>query len=477
MITKSLGMLLMLEAACMLPSLGVAILFGQGDAAAFAVSIAIPALIGALGLLVKQKPGDLYARDGFALVGMGWILVSFVGALPYVLSGAIPSIPDALFESMSGFSTTGASILSEVESLPKGIMFWRNFTNWLGGLGVLVLLIAVLPAKASSIHIMQAESPGPYVDKFVPKIGRVAKMLYIIYSVMTLIQALLLMAGGMPAFDAALHAFGTASTGGFSNRNLSVAAYNSPYIENVITVFMILFGVNLSLYNLLLKGKFKAVWQDEELRFYLLSLSAAIILIAANLAVSSGMNVLESLRYSAFQVGSVTTTTGFSTADINAWPVFSKCILMLMMFMGGCAGSTAGGIKCMRILLMLKGVGIEIWKIIHPKAVNVLKLNGKPVEEDIHIGILTYFFLYIFIFAASTLAVSLDGQDLVTSATASLATLSNIGPGLGLVGPAGNYALFSDFSTVVLTINMLLGRLEIYPVILCIPAFWRRNRI
>lgn len=479
MILKSLGSVLCIEAVCMVPSLLVSIIYCQGDTSSFLLTIAILLLLG-LGLRsVKTETTTIYARDGFAIVALGWLLVSLFGALPFFISGAVPSVIDALFESASAFSTTGASIIREIEGIPKGIVFWRSSAHWMGGMGVLVMMIAILPSvKASTLHIMKAESPGPAPGKFVPKIKETAKILYIIYIVMTAVQVIFLLAGGMPLYDSLIHAFGTASTGGFSSRNASVGAYGSVYIETVITVFMLLFGINFSLYYALLKGNMKSLFRDEELRFFLGTVLVASLLIVINTYGSVFQSIGESIRYTSFQVSSVITTTGYATADFTLWPTFSQGLLVILMFMGASAGSTAGGLKCIRILLLFKIVKREVIKIIHPRSVQTVKINGRIVDEEILSGVLTFFFAYIAVFTISIAFVLLDNKDLLSSSTAVVACLSNIGPGLGIVGPAGNFADFSLISKAVLTLCMIIGRLEIYPILLLFaPTFWKRVNI
>ncbi|HHU48304.1 MAG: TrkH family potassium uptake protein [Caldicoprobacterales bacterium] len=479
MIFKSIGTVLCIEAACMLPSLLVAFIYREADTLSFAVSMFITAVTGFLLLRIKTPISRIYTRDGFAIVALGWLHVSAFGALPFLLSGSIPSVIDAFFESASGFSTTGASILRNVEALPKSILFWRSFTHWMGGIGVLILMIAILPSvNASTINIMKAESPGPAPGKLVPKIRQTAEILYIIYIVLTAIQVVLLLAGGMTIYDALIHAFGTASTGGFSSRNASVAAYSSVYTETVITVFMFLFGVNFTLYYMVFKRNIKSVLRDEELRFYFGVVITAIVLIVLNINGTVYQSIGESIRYAAFQVSSIITTTGYATADFNIWPAFSQVILVLLMFIGACAGSTGGGLKCIRVILLFKIIKREIAKLNHPKAVQTVKINGRIVDEETLSGVMAFFFFWILIFAVSVLIVSLDGKDLITSTTAVTATLNNIGPGLGLVGPVGNYADLSVLSKAVLSVCMIVGRLEIYPImLLCFSSFWKRSSI
>lgn len=479
MVLKSIGTVLCIEAVCMLPSLAVSLIYRQGDTVSFILSILAVAAVGFGLRLVRPVTTNIYARDGFAIVALGWLLVSAFGALPFVISGAAPSIVDAMFESASGFSTTGASILTNIEASPRGILFWRSFTHWMGGMGVLILMIAILPSvKANTLHIMKAEAPGPSPGKFVPKIRQTAKILYLIYVALTAVEVVFLLAGGMPLYDALIHAFGTASTGGFSSRNASIAAYGSVYIETVITVFMLMFGVNFTLYYTALKGNIKSVLRDEELRFYAGAVVTAIILITLNINGAVYQSTGESVRHAAFQVGSIITTTGYATTDFNVWPVLSQCILVLLMFVGASAGSTGGGIKCVRIVLLFKIIKREIDKIIHPQAVKPVKLNGRAVEEGILSGVMAFFFFSMLIFVVAVLAVALEGRDIVSSVSAVAACLNNIGPGLGLVGPAGNYAGLSMFSKGILSVCMIVGRLEIYPVmLLCFPSFWRRINI
>lgn len=479
MIVKNLGILMMVEAACMLPSLFVSFIYGQDDYAAFLITIA---LLAAPGFAVSRIPTpnkSIYARDGFAITAFGWIIVSLFGALPAYISGSIPSYINALFECVSGFTTTGATILTEVESLPKGILFWRSFTHWMGGMGVLVLMLAILPAAgASTLHIMRAESPGPNPGKLVPKMGQTAKILYLMYIVLTVIQVILLLIAGMPLYDSLIHTFGTAGTGGFSNMNRSVGAYNNVFAEVIITVFMFIFGVNFTLYYQALKGGIRSIFRDEEFRFYLGTVLASIALITFNILGANFDTFWESLRHASFQVSTIITTTGYSTTDFNLWPVFSKTILVVLMFVGACAGSTAGGIKCVRFVLLFKTIKHEILKIIHPRSVYTVKYGGKTVDDDTLSGVWTYFFSYIVIFTIALLIVSLDGMDMVTTFTSVATTIGNVGPGLEVCGPYGSFAGFSNLSKIIFSFVMLFGRLEIFPMlILFTPAFWKKVNI
>ncbi|NMA67570.1 MAG: TrkH family potassium uptake protein [Clostridiaceae bacterium] len=479
MILKTLGFLLIIEAASMLPSLLVSLIYKESDFIAFLITIIVLLESGAILYSIKVKNTNLYSRDGFAIVSIGWIMVSIFGTLPFIISGAIPSFLDAFFECVSGFTTTGSSILKEVESLPKGILFWRSSTNWLGGMGVLVLTLAILPkAGATAFQIMKAESPGPNPDKLVPKISQTAQILYSIYLGLTAILVILLIIAGMPVYDSFIHALGTAATGGFSNMNLSVGAYNNTFIEIIISVFMFIFGINFTLHYYALKGNIKSIFKDEEFRFYSGVVIISIILITINLTGIVFNSIGESLRHASFQVSSVITTTGYSTYDFNLWPTFSKSILVLLMFIGASAGSTGGGMKCIRFVVVLKTIKRELKKVIHPRSVHTVKIGGRNLDEGVLSGVTAYFFSFFSIFVIAILLISLDGKDLITTFTSVVTTINNIGPGLGQVGSLGNFADFSGFSKLVFSVVMLFGRLEIFPVmILFTPAFWRRANI
>ncbi|HHW23456.1 MAG TPA: TrkH family potassium uptake protein [Clostridiaceae bacterium] len=479
LILKNLGIVMMIGAAAMLPSLIVSVIYAQNDMIAFLITIFLMVALGYCMFRIPVRNKNIYTRDGFAIASMAWILLSFFGALPFFLSGCIPSFVDAFFESVSGFTTTGSSILREVESLPKGILFWRSFTNWIGGMGILVMMLAVLPeAGATTVQIMKAESPGPDPGKLVPKIGQSAKILYNMYTVLTFILIILLLIGGMPLYDTLVHAFSTAGTGGFSNRNLSVGAYDNAYYEIVIAVFMFIFGVNFSLYYQAIKGNIKNLFKDEEFRFYLFAFIGAVLLMSWNIYGSIFDNIWESLRHSLFQASTIMTTTGFSSTNFDLWPSFSKSILVMLMFIGASAGSTAGGIKCVRFVLLFKTIKREVGRIIHPRSVYTVKYGGKTVDNDVLSGIMNYFFVYIVVFSAALLIISLDGFDFVSNFTAVAATIGNVGPGLGIVGPMGSFADYSDLSKIVFSFAMLFGRLEIYPMlILFTPMFWKRVNI
>lgn len=479
LIVKNLGYVLIIEAASMLPSLFVSLLNRQDDFSSFLITILLLLVLGTAASRINVGYENLYTRDAFALVALSWLLMSAFGALPFFLSGAIPRFIDAFFECVSGFTTTGSTILNDIENLPKGLLFWRSFTHWIGGMGVLVLTLAVMPStKAGSLHIMQAESPGPLPGKLVPKIGQTAKILYAIYLAMTLVLLLLLHIAGLPIYDAFIHAFGTAGTGGFSNMNESVGAYHNLAVEIIITVFMLMFGVNLSLYYQAIKGNPKAFLHNEEFLFYMGTVVISTVLIMCNTVGTVYQNFGEALRHASFQVSSIITTTGYATADFNLWPTFSKVILIILMFVGACAGSTGGAMKCIRILLLFRIAKREVVKIIHPRSIYSVKIGGKVVDEETQIGVLTYFFFYLVAIACSTLVVTLEEKDLVTSVTAVISAIGNVGPGLGLVGPMGNFSSFSLLSKIVLSLDMIVGRLEILPVLLIFsPSSWRRANI
>ena len=475
MICFVIGRILLTEAALLMLPMAVALVYGEA-AIPFLIPALLTALIGLVLGLRAPKRSNLYARDGFAVVALAWVLMSVFGALPFVISGDIPNFVDAFFETVSGFTTTGASILTEIEPLGRGVLFWRSFTHWVGGMGVLVFVMAILPMSAGDghgMHLMRAEVPGPSVGKLVSRMGDTAKILYGIYLVMTIIEIVLLLLGGMPLFDACIHAFGTAGTGGFSNRNLSVGAYNSPYFDVVIGVFMLLFGVNFNLYYFLLIKRFRDVFHSEELRTYLLIVAAAVAAIAADIFRIYG-SVAQSLRYAFFQVASIITTTGFATADFNVWPEFSRAILVILMFVGACAGSTGGGIKVARLLLLLKSTRRNINQMLHPRKVLLVRDNDQVVDEKILANTNAYLAAYVIILFVSFMVVSLDGFSTGTNFSAILCCFNNIGPGLEAVGPTCNFSHFSVLSKLVLIFDMLLGRLEIFPLlVLFSPQTWR----
>lgn len=471
-------MLLICEALALVPSTLVALFYGDGDFTAFCLTILL-LLLSALPLIfIKPKNKQIFAKDGFVIVALGWILISFYGAIPFYLSGAIPSFVDCLFESSSGFSTTGSTILTAVEGLPHGVLFWRSFTHWVGGMGILVLTIAILPSLGmGSMQVLKAESPGPIVGKLVPKIGQTAKILYSIYFALTVIEVVLLCLAGMPVFDSVIHALGTLGTGGFSNMNASIGHYNSPAIDWIITLFMILSGINFSLYYFIIKRNFKSFWQDQELRTYLILLCVAIAFITGDLLIHNYYNSFsEALRFSSFQVASVMTTTGYATADYNNWSMFSKMILILIMFVGGCAGSTSGGLKVSRIFIAFKAMRCTFSRVLHPNGCYIVRMNQKKVEDQTVINVLAYFVIYLLIFATGLLIISLDGFDFGTTFSSVVTTLNNIGPGINMVGPVGNFSEFSDLSKITFFFLMIIGRVELYPMILLLsPEVWKKK--
>lgn len=478
-ILKGLGMLLICEALLMLPSLAVSVYYRGEDVIAFALSILITAVAAFPLNCVKADKNDMYPRDGFAIVALGWILLSFFGSLPFVISGVVPTFVDAFFEASSGFTTTGASIFKQVEGLPKGILFWRSFTHWAGGMGVIVLTLAILPsAGAGAVQMMKAESPGPTPGKIVPKVGETAKILYEIYLVITIVEILLLKIAGLSLFDAAIHAFGTVGTGGFSNMNSSVGGFNNIPAEIIITVFTFICGANFTLYYQMLKGDLKAPFKDEEFRFYSFVVITSIILITINLYGNIFGSLWESLRHSSFQVVTIISTTGYASTDTEQWGMFSKIILFMLMFVGGCAGSTGGAIKNIRFLLLFKVMKRELLQIIHPKAVYSVRIGSRAVDERTISEVLAFFFMYMLIFIMAILVVSFDDLDWATTITSVAATLGNVGPGFGVVGAVGNYSTLSDLSKLVLSMCMIIGRLEIYPILLLgLPSFWKRVNI
>ena len=471
-----LGKVLLAEALLLLLPMGTAML-NHESALPFVYTI-VPLLILGGGLnAIKARKAEFFAREGFVTVGLSWILMSAFGALPFFFSRDIPHYVDALFETISGFTTTGASILENVELMSRGCMFWRLFTHWVGGMGVLVFIAAILPISGDHyIHIMRAEVPGPTVSKLVPRARKTARILYMIYFALTAIETIFLLCGGMSFYDALLHSFATAGTGGFSTRAASVGAYNSTYIDVVISTFMLIFGCNFNLYYLILMGQGLAALKSEELHVYLGIVTASVLAIAANIAHQVG-GFGQGLRYGYFQVATIISTTGFSTADFDRWPELSRWILVLLMFVGGCAGSTGGGIKVSRFIILFKSYLLELKQLILPSRVKRIWLEGKAVSDQTVHSVLVFFQVYLIITFLSVLVLTRDGGDIVTNFTASLACISNVGPGLGAVGPTANYAFFSDLSKLLLSLEMLLGRLEIFPVLfLFAPSVWRRKR-
>lgn len=465
-ILYTLGWVLNIEAACLaLPAI-CAVCYGEIFYLKYiAITIGLCLAIGIALTCRAPENKAMYAKEGFVTVALSWTVMSLFGCLPFFLSGAIPNFADALFETVSGLSTTGATILTDVEALPKSLLFWRSFSHWIGGMGVLVFLVALLPLSGGgNLHLMRAESTGPAVSKIVPKVKSSAKIIYLIYIAMTVLEIVLLLCGGLDVFSALTLSFGTAGTGGFGILNSGMADYSS-YVQIVITVFMFLFGIDFSLYYLVLIGKFKDAIKSEEMRSYVGMVAAAIVLITINIC-STFASVGEAIKHAAFQVASVVTTTGYATVDFNLWPEFSKAVLVMLMLVGACAGSTGGGIKVSRILILLKSIIKEIKVAAHPKSTVKVNLNGRPVEHETVRAVNVYMGTFMVIVVLSTLIVSLDNFDFTTNLTSVLATLNNIGPGLNLVGPMGNFSMFSNLSKILFSLLMLTGRLELFPMLL-----------
>ena len=469
------GRVLLAEAGLLVLPLAVSFLYREDCAWAVLASMAVAAVLGGLlTLLARPRSHKFFSREGYIIVALAWVLLSAVGALPFWFSREIPSYADAFFETVSGFTTTGASILTDVEAMSHGLLFWRSFTHWVGGMGVLVFLLSLLPLTGGShVNLMKAESPGPQVDKLVPKVQSTAKILYGIYFSLTVIEFVFLLFGGMPVFESLLTAFGTAGTGGFGFRNDSFGSF-SPYIQWVVTIFMILFGVNFNAYFLLLMRRFRRAAASEEVRAYFLIIAVAVGIITCNIySMYNGLG--EALRQAAFQVGSIITTTGFSSCDFDLWPTLSKEILVMLMFVGACAGSTGGGMKVSRILILGKTLKKELKQALHPQVVAPVRMDGKLLNHETIRATNVYVAAYIFIFAASFLLISLDGFDMVTNFTAIAATLNNIGPGLNQVGPMTNFGSYSNPAKLVMIFDMLAGRLEIFPMLVFfLPDTWRR---
>lgn len=465
MIAYILGILLLCEAGLMLLPTVVSLIYGEAVVTSFLATIVLLIATGSVLIAMKPKDKTIYARHGLIIVALGWILMSLFGALPFYFSGEIPSYLDAVFESVSGFTTTGSSILTDVEALSKSMLFWRSFTHWIGGMGVLVFMMAVLPLAGGGgdLHLMRAESPGPNVSKLVPKSSKTARILYGIYLALTVLEIIVLLIGGMPLFDSVTITFGTAGTGGFGVLNSSIAEY-STFCQGVITVFMALFGINFNFYFLLLCKKFKDALKSEEVWTYLAIMISAIVVIAINVK-DMFSSFGEALHHSAFQVSSVMTTTGFATTDFNQWPELSRIIMLGVMCVGACAGSTGGGLKVSRVIILLKSARREFRRISHPRSVKIITFDGNRVSDETIRNTFAYFFIYAMIFAASVLVVALDNFDFTTTTTSVIATLNNIGPGLNMVGATGNYSDFGFLSKLVLIADMLLGRLEIFPLL------------
>lgn len=474
MIVFTLGKLLMVEALFMLMPLLVALLNQEESGFAYGIVFIGTFLIGVL--MGHKAPADrtIYAKEGFFIVGVSWLLLSFFGALPFVVSGEIPSLVDAFFETVSGFTTTGASILSNVDAMTHASLFWRSFTHWVGGMGVLVFTVAFIPlASGRTMHILKAEMPGHIVGKLVSKVRVSAQILYVIYAILTVIEIVLLLLGGMPLFDSILNSFATAGTGGFSMTNAGIGLYNSPYLEGVITVFMILFGVNFNLIYFFLLGKILPVLKSEELRGYLVIIALATLGVTLNIA-PMYHSYLKAFRYAVFQVASIITTTGFATTDYNLWPMLSQTILLLLMFVGACSGSTGGGIKVSRILILFKSAVKEVKRLLHSRSVVTVNYEGNVVAPKTMNAIHAFLILYSVVFIGGLLIVSLENLDFHTTFSAVATCINNVGPGFNLVGPTGNFGFLSDTSKLTLSFIMLAGRLEIFPIfILFSKSFWR----
>ncbi|MPW24481.1 TrkH family potassium uptake protein [Alkalibaculum sp. M08DMB] len=474
-----LGKLLILLGLTMVPSFFIALFYNEKEStSAFLITIALVVIVGLIMTFRPAMTKKIRIQDGLVIVTFGWIIASVFGALPFYFSGNIPSYTDAFFETMSGFTTTGASLLTNVEALDNSMLFWRSFTHWIGGMGILVVTVAIFPAMGSGgFQIFRAESPGPTSERIVPRIKDTAKILYITYTVISIAEFILLLLGGMTPLDSAIHTFGTVGTGGFSSKSLSVGYYNSTYIKVVITIFMVLCGVNFSIYYNIIKKKFKNIFDNSELKLYMGIIIVASIFIFIDLAYITDHSLGNNIVDSVFQVVSIITTTGFSTVDFDLWPTFTKVILFFLMFIGGTAGSTAGSIKVIRILILIKQIKVELQKIFHPRAVISLKVDDKSITPGILGSITSFFVLYILVFVLGTLLISLEGYDLITTSSSVAATLGNVGPGFGLVGAANNYSFFSVPSKWLFSILMLLGRLELFTVVaLFTPSIWKSDQ-
>lgn len=477
MVFYTVGHIALAEAALLLLPALVALIYLEKSGISFLITAALSLAIGMIFILFFKPDSRLiYAKEGFSIVAYAWLLMSAVGAIPFALGGAIPSYVDAFFETVSGFTTTGASILTDVESLDHCMLFWRSFTHWIGGMGVLVLVTAVVPNIADrSLNILKAEMPGPTVGKLVPRSRDTAKILYWIYFGMTVILTVLLIAGGMPIFDSILHAFGTAGTGGFGIKADSIASY-SPYLQWVITVFMFLFAINFNLYYLMLIRKFRAVFKSDELWFFCALVLFCIGAITVDI-LPMYETFEEAIRLSAFQVCTIVSTTGYATADFNLWPGLSKALLLILMFIGGCAGSTGGGLKAARVVILFKSIKKELKHLLHPRSVKAVMSEGKKLDDETLNGVTSYFAVYTLCIIAVFVLLSFEPFDFETNFTASVACFNNIGPGFGAVGPASSFADYSEFSKIILSFAMLLGRLEVFPLLLGLnPLIWKRSK-
>ena len=475
-IFNNIGKILAVEAILLVfPAIG-AVLYGENTLISFALTIAALSVTALFCMKKKPKKPTIYAKEGYVIVALSWILMSLFGAMPFYFSGNIPNFIDAFFETVSGFTTTGATIIRNVEALPKSLLFWRSFTHWIGGMGILVFVIAIMPkTENSSMHVMRAEVPGPTVGKLVSKLRASARILYGIYCILTALQIVMLIAGGMPVFDSIVNSFATAGTGGFAILGNSIEGYSSVYSEMVIAVFMLLFGVNFNLYYMILIKQGKQALKSEELRNYVGIVAASVIIIAISL-ISTKHEVADAFRYSFFQVASIITTTGFSTTNFDTWPMIAKFVLVFLMVIGACAGSTGGGIKVSRLIILIKSGMRDIKKAINPRSIETVKVDRRTVDEPVVKSVSVFFATYILIAAISMFFVAIDGRDFATTSTAVIACISNIGPGLGAVGPYGNFADFSVLSKIVLSFDMLAGRLELIPMLMLFsPYAWSRK--
>lgn len=469
MIFKTLGNILIVEGIILIFPLLVSLIYKENTTVEFIITILTALGMGISLSCIKAENKHIYAKEGFIIVALSWIVVSLIGTLPFYLSGEITRFVDAFFETVSGFTTTGASILNDVESLSKGMLFWRGFTHWIGGMGVLIFVLAFLPqSEGQDVYIMKAELPGPVVGKLVSKVKMNARILYAIYAVLTLSQIIFLLIGGMPLFDSIVHTFSIAGTGGFSTKNISIAYYDSYYIDMVISIFMFLFGVNFNLYYLLLLKDFKSVLKSEELKWYTIIVLGFTAIITINTLDIHG-SVLESFRYSFFQVVSIITTTGFMTDNYNLWPTLSQILILFLMIVGSCAGSTSGGIKISRAIILIKSTIASMKKMISHRSISTLKFDNKDIDKQVLEFAYSYLIIYVMILLGSILLISFENLDLITTTTAALASLGNVGPGLGdIIGPVGNFSSLSDLSKLVLCFDMLAGRLELFPIIMLI---------
>lgn len=477
MIRYLLGIILLIEAVLLLLPASVALVYGE-SVVPFLVTIAMLLIISVPAVILKPKNRRIFAKDGFVVVASAWILMSAFGALPFFLGGSIPNFVDAFFETVSGFTTTGATILTDIEALPKGILFWRSFTHWVGGMGVLVFMMAILPSSGGgqNMHLMRAEVPGPTKGKLVPKMRQTALILYGIYMALTLAEFVALLLCGMPVYDSLVNSFATAGTGGFSVLNNSIGGYNNAAAEWVITVFMFVFGVNFNLYYFVIIGRARELFKNEEFRTYSAICLASTVAIVAN-TFGSVERVGDCVRDAVFQVVSIISTSGFATVNYEVeWPEFSKAVLILLTLTGACAGSTAGGLKLSRVIIVFKGILCQLKQILRPHSVNVVRLDGEAVPDETVRSATGYISIYLVLIVFTTLLVSLDGFDFTTNITAAITCINNVGPGLGAVGPAGNFAGYSNFSTVLLSLIMLIGRLEIMPMLIFFsPLAWKKR--